>query len=323
MSWFQHRLKPSASRNSVYVVIPTVRSIASDIRNKFNAQPVKSYTNTLLTLSDFRKHYGTYRHRSLTDLDLHLILKYMASQNMIALDNVVQDNKNQMVIKFIEPGMPNEIKDNEKAMISIRTTCDTLHLQIDRLQSRFEQLTTEAKSQHDLKHKPQALSSLKRRKQVLDMLSKRLGTLETVEGLLLKMESAKDDLQILQAFDQGANALRNMLSDQVSLEAVEDTMSKIHEAYADQQDVEQSMTQGMKSLDAVDDDDEEALLKELQELELESASAEDQQPASPASSPKLDSLPAPPTATPVPSSQNQERLDDDKTPTPNRVPVVE
>ncbi|KAI8068491.1 Snf7-domain-containing protein [Gongronella butleri] len=269
LSWLRWR-SSSASGNAVHIMVPTVKKVADQVRDRFNELPVKSSTNMLMTLATFRKDYGTFRHRTLTDLDLHLILKYMAHQQMIAMDTMVQDHRTQTVIKFLEPGMPSEIKENEKAMVSIRSTCDTLHAQIDRLQGKYEALSAEAKRHNENKHRPQALSALRRRKQIMDLLGKRLGTLETVENLLLKMESAKDDVQILQAFDQGANALRNMMTDHVSLESVEDTMAKIQEAYEDHQDVELTMEQGMKAMESVgvDDDDEEDLLHELQQLEL-------------------------------------------------------
>ncbi|CAO3607728.1 unnamed protein product [Cunninghamella blakesleeana] len=263
----------SSSSSPVYVVLPSIKTISQHIYQTYSHLILKSnIKNALLTFSEFREHYGKYDNHQLTNANLILILKYLASQSTIALAEKVQGyGTTYMVVKFIEPGMPAEITDHDKAIISIKTTCEALHHQINDLETLIEKLTSSAKEYHNKKQQPQTLYALRRRKTVIKVLEKKLLSMETMETMLLKMESAKDDMQIVQAFDNGATALKNILNEGLSMKSVEETMEKIQDIYDDQRDAENLLTEEMSTLnqstyEALSD---ESLLKELEELESE------------------------------------------------------
>ncbi|KAI8339613.1 Snf7-domain-containing protein [Chlamydoabsidia padenii] len=276
-SWLWNRMTPTfltyhSDTSSLYVVLPSIKTISHCIYENYTRLPVKTITNSLLTFSDFRKQYnGIDWQRSLTDNDLILVLKYMASQSLVAIEDGVRGygSGSFMVIKFIEPNMPYKVTDQDKAMISIRTTCDALRYQTQELQQQAERLAISAQEHHHKKQKPQTLYALRRKRHILDVLDKRLKSLGEMEHLLLKMESAQDDLQIVQAFDNGAKALQGLFASGLSVQSVEETMARIQEAYDEQKDVDQAMVDGSTSLAENGDTqyDDELLLKELEELE--------------------------------------------------------
>ncbi|CAO3597589.1 unnamed protein product [Absidia cylindrospora] len=174
--------------------------------------------------------------------------------------------------------MAYKVTEQDKAMISIKTTSDALHHQIHHLQQQVERLTASAQEYHNKKQKPQTLYALRRKKHIMEVLDKRLRSLDTIETILLKMESAQDDMQIIQAFDTGASALRSVLSNGLSVQSVEETMDKIQQVYDDQKDTEQAMMDGSTYLNNNDDAeyDDDLLLKELDELENQQRQDEQQ-----------------------------------------------
>ncbi|KAI9309693.1 Snf7-domain-containing protein [Cunninghamella echinulata] len=259
--------------STVHVVLPSIITISQHIYRIYSHLTFKSFIkHTLLTFSEFRQQYGKYEDHILTDADLILILKYLASQSTIALAEDIQGyGTSYLVVKFIEQEMVKEITDHDKAVISIKTTCEALHHQVNELEKLIEKLSNSAKDYHNKKQQPQTLYALRRRKNVMKILEKRLMSMETMETMLLKMESAKDDMQIVQAFDNGATALRNILNEGFTTKSVEETMEKIQDIYDDQKDTENLLAQEMNTLNqsTYEDINDEALLKELEELELE------------------------------------------------------
>ncbi|ORZ13704.1 Snf7-domain-containing protein [Absidia repens] len=285
-SWLLQRLpslpftRVSSHPSSLYVVMPSIKTIAQHICQVYTHLPVKTTTNSLLTFSEFRSHYGTFYDHPLTDNDLTLLLKYLASQSKVILENGVQGyGSTFMVIKFIEPGMAYKVTEQDKAMISIKTTSDALHHQIHHLQQQVERLTVSAQEYHNKKQKPQTLYALRRKKHIMEVLDKRLKSLDTIETILLKMETAQDDMQIIQAFDTGANALRSVLSSGLSVQSIEETMDKVQQVYDDQKDTEQAMMDGSTYLNNNEDAeyDDDLLLKELDELENQQRQEDEQQ----------------------------------------------
>lgn len=86
--------------------------------------------------------------------------------------------------------------------------------------------------------KPQAVYMLRKKKQIDEILERRFKTLETMETILLKIETSQNDLQVVEAFNMGANTLRSLLSDK---DVVENTIDKLQDALEDQKQVEEVM----------------------------------------------------------------------------------
>jgi hypothetical protein len=74
---------------SLYVVMPSVKEIAHHIYHTYTRLPVKTNVNSLMTFADFRKQYGSCYHRPLTDNDLKLLLRYLASKSKVVIEDGV------------------------------------------------------------------------------------------------------------------------------------------------------------------------------------------------------------------------------------------
>ncbi|KAI9488809.1 Snf7-domain-containing protein [Zychaea mexicana] len=266
-----------------YVVLPTVKEIAKGILQSYVDEPASNSSSALMTFSDFRARYGTDGERTLTDDDIWLLLQYMSSELGVAVADDVQGyGKSHVAIKFpykAQIGTPSAVIDQQdRAIISIRTTCDALHSQVEELQQKAEEYTASAKVHYAEGRKSQAMYAFKKKKHLLEILDRRLRSVETMETLLMKIEASQNDLQIVRAFNIGADALRNMVSDQdLSVEAVDEALFNVQQAFQDHKEVEEAIMGGVDQASRVHiADDEEELEKELAELEQQERRQQEQ-----------------------------------------------
>ncbi|KAG9119889.1 Vacuolar protein sorting-associated protein 20 [Ceratobasidium sp. 392] len=107
-----------------------------------------------------------------------------------------------------------------------------------------------------------ALLALRRRKYQESMLQKTDGQLETLENLVSSIEFALVEKDILFGLQQGNKVLKNIHAE-MSLEDVEKLMEETAEAVAYQNEIDEMLTSRMTV------DEEEAVQKELEELQAE------------------------------------------------------
>ncbi|CAG8521077.1 6227_t:CDS:2, partial [Acaulospora colombiana] len=118
----------------------------------------------------------------------------------------------------------------------------------------------------DLKQKVMAKYCLRQKKHLEQVVSKRLESLETVEGILSKIQGAASDTEIIEVYNVGANTLKNIFeSSGLTADSVEATMDKLQEVFADQREIDDAMKLGDSLLDMTIGQEEE-LDKELEEL---------------------------------------------------------
>ncbi|KAI9321073.1 Snf7-domain-containing protein [Dichotomocladium elegans] len=264
----------SSSASATYVVLPTLERVVKYILQSYANQPVTQADAHLLTFPEFRE-----RHRELlidneeivlTDADLWLVLRYLRSRAGVSVaDDVKGYGANYTVVKIphtIETATV--ITQQDRAIVSIKTTCHALRAQVDELQMKSDELTALAKQHYAEKRKPQALYAFRRKKHMMDILDRRLKSLETMETMLLRIEASQNDLQVVQAFNIGADALQSVLRDgKLSVATVDEAMLKVQEAFEDQKEVEDAINMGAEQASKFTDVDDDELEKELQELE--------------------------------------------------------
>ncbi|CAO3609117.1 unnamed protein product [Cunninghamella blakesleeana] len=256
---------PTAS-STLYVCIPSIQTISEFILQQYrNEKSYFSCVNRILTFTEFRAKYGKYDIISLTEGDIWLLLKYMNSHFGVRLAPDVRGyGKSHLVIKLPEYNennftfkhIPDEITENDKAIISLKTTCKALNDQVTELQTKMEELLQSCLDHSNKKQKLQALYALKRKKQLEEILDRRLKSLDTIETILLKIDASHNDIQVMQAFNVGADALKHILSDSnITVTSVDETILKMQNALEDQKRIEDAITFGMEQTIHVNDDD--------------------------------------------------------------------
>ncbi|KAI8391693.1 uncharacterized protein BYT42DRAFT_489833 [Radiomyces spectabilis] len=238
-------------------------------------KPSRNGLNRLYTLSEFRSLCSPHNAAHLTDADLYLLLKYLHAQWGVAVaDNVKGYGSYYTVVKFPDqaghPTAQVTIDDNDKAMISLKTNCWALQSQVKELQSKIDELTDSLKKEYAQRHIPQALYLLKRKKNLLQLLERRMQILDTMESMLFRIEISQDDLQVVEAFNVGADTLRRILDQEdLSTASVSESMARVQDTLQEQQQVEDALVSGGESASYAYQPElknDDALLDELNQL---------------------------------------------------------
>lgn len=108
-------------------------------------------------------------------------------------------SKDGEVIKLTldaSPGKRETIGEVERGVLEMRSTIDTLQAQVADLEKKISERAEQAKAALTKGLKSQALSYLRSRKDLEAVLSKRIGSLGTLQGVLLKIDSSAGDVAV-------------------------------------------------------------------------------------------------------------------------------
>lgn len=144
-----------------------------------------------------------------------------------------------------------------------------------------------------------ARSYLRTRKQLEDVHAKRVGALETVNELLLKIEQAVGDAEIMRTYETSAHTIRRILADPVlQPERVDKTMDELAESVARQDEVQSAIAPSL---------DEDDVAAEMEWLTLE-AQAEEKETAQGRPTESTAPVQLPDAPTHAPDKEGSERL---------------
>ncbi|KAF9176017.1 hypothetical protein BGX20_000022 [Mortierella sp. AD010] len=230
----------------------------------------------------------------LTDRDLEIIIRYMQFELKVLItgkldatkydNNEVQDHEmaSYSVVKFatkeaIRDRSKQEITTADRGIIELRETCKRLDNQVQDIEERISELNEKARSCVRKNQRSQATFALRQRKNLEDVLNKRLKSLDTISSILFRIQSSETDAEVLQSYKLGASTLASVMAtkDQsgeqlLSVDNVESTMDRLADVFADQEEVDQAMSEGTQVLlqsttsgASIDEDD---LMAELDAL---------------------------------------------------------
>jgi len=152
--------------------------------------------------------------------------------------------------------------------VKMKAALCTLESQVQEIQSRMDLCDSNARKYLATEQKSRARSLLRFKHELNDLLQDRLKPLENIHAVLLKIERAAGDIEIMQAYDTSTKALQTLTQHPtLQLENIERTMSSLSEAMADHAAVENVITAGSQDMygvaGTVTDDEIEAELQEL------------------------------------------------------------
>lgn len=123
--------------------------------------------------------------------------------------------------------------------LRLRETKSALKEQRNRLQQEIEKAQRKVLEALRLKQKDIAALHLKRRKALDAMLIKRVASLDTVSQILLQLDVADTNAQLLSAYRLGKDMLAEKAKRSgLTAEAVGDTLDGLREVFADQAEVD-------------------------------------------------------------------------------------
>ncbi|KAF8927267.1 Snf7-domain-containing protein [Dissophora ornata] len=307
---------PSSNFRDTYVIVPYVQEAAARILKLQQESTGYHASDNLMNFSDFRQKFsrtallpvggkfsisesagGAGSIIVLTDRDLEIVMRYMQYEMRVLItgkldaskyNNEVQDH--ELIIKFatkdaIRDKSKQEITAADRGIIELRETCRRLDNQVQDIEERIAELTEKARACVRKNQRSQATFALRQRKSLDDVLNKRLKSLDTISSILFRIQSSETDAEILQSYKLGASTLASVMATKdkdgqelLSKDNVESTMDRLADVFADQEEVDQAMSEGTdilleNTISGGAGMDEDELMAELDAL-MEPAQAE-------------------------------------------------
>ncbi|KAI1306426.1 hypothetical protein EDD11_004757 [Mortierella claussenii] len=271
----------SSAHRDTYVIVPYVQEAAARIVKLQQESAGYHTSDNLMTFAEFRQRFsrttllpirGKLNSNELTsagsvivltDRDLEIVIRYMQYELKVLstgkldankYDNEVQDH--EMVIKFatkdaIRDKSQQEITAADRGIVELRETCKRLDIQVQDIEDRISELTEKARYCVRKNQRSQATFALRQRKNLEDVLNKRLKSLDTISSILFRIQASETDAEVLQSYKLGASTLASVMGtkDQdgeqlLSRDKVESTMDRLADVFADQEEVDQAMSEG-------------------------------------------------------------------------------
>ncbi|PKI82597.1 hypothetical protein MVES1_003860 [Malassezia vespertilionis] len=242
-----------------WVLVPNVERAAALFVASLALDP-PSMLESIMTRAEMQRRLQALRDPDagkrvpISDTDAKVLLRYLERDANIL---VVDDD----VVKLVRPTDAHRgIQESDRGILAVRQMHAQLTAQVDELERRVD--SARARIMDALRKKqPEetAKSYLRTKKQLEELLGRRVGALETVSQLLLKLEQAAGDAEILQTYERSSSALQQILADPLlQPDRVDKTMDALAESVSQQESIEDAMR-----TDHVDDDEIAAELEKL------------------------------------------------------------
>lgn len=307
---------PSTGYRETFVIISFVQEAAARIHKIQQESVNYPASDNLMTFADFRQKFSRtallpLRTRCslsndgavagagptivLTDRDLEILIRYMQYEMKVLVTGKLDESKqtnelqdHELVIKFanketIRDKAKQEITTTDRGIIELRETIGRLEKQVQDIEDRIAELTEKAKACLKKNQRSQATYALRQRKHLDEVLNKRLKSIDTISSIFFRIQSSETDAELLQSYKLGASTLASVMAtkdengqEMLTRDNVDATMDRLADVFADQQEVDQAMSDGANLLmetTHTGEDDEDALMAELEAMaEAESTS---------------------------------------------------
>ncbi|WFD32879.1 hypothetical protein MSPP1_003932 [Malassezia sp. CBS 17886] len=199
----------------------------------------------------------------LTSLDVDVLLIYLARD----AHAIVVDGE---TVKILRPGDARSISEAEHGIVAVRTMQERLSAHTEELHERSEAARGNARRAVQMGHKDSAAAFLRTKKQIDELHAKRVDALSTVAALLLRLEQAAGDAEVMRVYDASAGALRTLLSDPaLQRNTVERTLDELADAVGEQEEIHEAIAGAAPQVS------DEELAAELEALSLGAGNAAD------------------------------------------------
>ena len=268
-----------------WVCYPLVHRLASSFL-AHHYEDAHSPLSCLMTTAAFRAKLSTVCETAFnfrpSERDASLVLRHLTRDRSAA---VVSDG---LVKLGRDENTPlTQITEEDRSVVAVTETLRRLDLQIAALEAQISARTEQAKAALRAGAKTRAASHVRSRRALDEVLAKRVDVRDNLAAVVLKIEQAQSDAEVVRAYEASASVLESVLSrDELQMERVDKTMERLQDGLAAQKEVDDVLRAGVD--DGVDD---EEVLEELRELEKAKA-AEDQKVAEEAGQDKVDELQA-------------------------------
>ncbi|KZO97862.1 hypothetical protein CALVIDRAFT_554340 [Calocera viscosa TUFC12733] len=249
-----------------YILKANLEKAADAVLNHERSNAHVSITDRLYTPASFQKEFGDLALPGVTlsATDTKVLLKHLERDRRA----IVTSNE---IIKFLDEHEPESttITQVDRGVLEMKLAIQRLEEQISEIDRRITERTSKVKESLGKKQQETALSYLRSRRQLEEVLAKRTSSLETLQTVLLRIEAAAGDVEVMKAYETSSATLRTLLRDpRLQRERVDQTMESMAEALADHREIERAVEMGGEDARAAAglEIDEREIEKELEEI---------------------------------------------------------
>ncbi|KAH7395024.1 Snf7-domain-containing protein [Phaeosphaeria sp. MPI-PUGE-AT-0046c] len=252
-----------------FVVLKNIEVAADEIMKK-----MKEHTSTAdraLSKTDFLKRFSHTLNdaASLTTSDLDILLMYLSRDKQAI-------SYNTQIIKFKpeHEAVPEPITQEDEAIANLRDTLANINAQLPPLMEKIAAADAAAREAVTAKQMIRAKAALRSKKLAESALAQRSDVALQLESVYAQLQSAADQVEIVEAMRAGADALKSLNEKVGGAEGVQGVVDAVNEQMATTEEITNIINETDQPLDEAEIDDEfEALEKAEREKEEQEAAA--------------------------------------------------
>ncbi|KAL5601356.1 hypothetical protein BROUX41_002659 [Berkeleyomyces rouxiae] len=168
------------------------------------------------------------------------------------------------------------VSEEDASIASLKSLIDDLQDQVDLMSRRVETLAAQAKDAVVKKNRVTALAALKSKRLTESALETRYATLHQLEAVMVKLEQAADNVQMVKNMASATAALQSLHAQTGGATRVDDVVQGLRESMADVDEVGAVLADAAPASAAVDEDELDAELLALEADESAKAAADEE-----------------------------------------------
>lgn len=251
----------SKAKEGKYVFIDIIKDYAEELMSYVKDADRSSTSERVMLLSHLAALVPS--EWNLSTEDLKLILVYLEKIKQLA---IIQLNDGTMGVKL--DSQVAQVTEVDRGVLQMQVVLDQLEEQVGKLTEDVEKCVKQASEQLQAKNRPRAMAHLKKKKLLQDVLTKRMDNVHKIQQILLSIDSATTNNQVVEAFAVGVASLKHANA-QHSADEVHAIMDELGDLLADQAELDKAI--GANVADPNLEFDESELSRELEALVEEDA----------------------------------------------------
>jgi charged multivesicular body protein 7 len=252
-----------------FVVLKNVEVAADKILKK-----MKEHTSTadrVLSKADFLKRFSTTLNPAspLTTNDLNILLVHLARDKQ-----AISYNAKTIKFKPELDALPAPITKDDEAIANLRDTLANINAQIPPLMEKISAADAAAREAVTAKQMVRAKAALRSKKLAETALAQRSDVALQLESVYTQLQSAADQVEIVEAMRAGADALKSLNEKVGGAEGVQGVVDAVNEQMATTEEITNIINETDQPLDEAEIDDEFEALERAEKEKAEREEAE-------------------------------------------------
>jgi charged multivesicular body protein 7 len=224
-------------RNGNLVLVQALEQISTQVVAKQQKRG-QTLTDRVMGRETFAQHFAVSSGSALSDSDIGVLLQYLSRDKQ-----VLSYDDRTIKFKASTATRPELITEQDTNIASLKALIASLETQTASLETRVANLQSAAQSAVKLGNKVSALSALRSKKLAEKTLQQRSDTLHQLEEVYTKIESAADQVDIVNAIETSAGVLKTLNQEVGGVERVDQVMDSLREEMEQVDEVQNATTE--------------------------------------------------------------------------------